>query len=87
MNEQENEDRVKAIIAEQLGKEPDAIRADHRLREDPDADSLDETEIAMTIEEAIELEIDDTEVAEIKTAGQAIALAKSKVVAKIESCA
>jgi len=65
-------EKVKAIIVEQLGVDPDKITMDARFREDLEADSLDLVELIMAFEDEFGGEISDEEAQEIKTVGQAV---------------
>ncbi|MFH5881028.1 MAG: acyl carrier protein [Candidatus Izemoplasmataceae bacterium] len=60
-------DRIKAIIADELGIEEDIIELESDLTDDLGADSLDAVELIMAIEEEFDVEIDDTAAQEIKT--------------------
>merc|ERR1719231_36943 len=57
----EVEDKVKGIIAEQLGVELDSVVPGASFTEDLGADSLDAVELIMAIEEAFDIEIPDEE--------------------------
>ncbi len=59
-------DKVKEIIAEELGVEEDKILLESDLSEDLGADSLDAIELIMAIEESFEIEIPDNEATKIK---------------------
>lgn len=59
-------DRVKEIIAEELGIEEEEIKIDSDLSEDLGADSLDAIELIMAIEEEFDVEIADSEATKIK---------------------
>jgi acyl carrier protein len=65
-------EKVKAIIVEQLGVDPDKITMEARFREDLEADSLDLVELIMAFEDEFGGEISDDEAQEIKTVGQAV---------------
>ncbi len=52
------EERVKRILAEQVGLDIDQVRSDHGA-EDLQIDSLDEVEIVMALEDEFDLEISD----------------------------
>ena len=56
------EDRVKAIIAEQLLMDEEEVTPGANLCDDLGADSLDCVELVMQIEEAFDLEIPDVDV-------------------------
>ncbi len=65
-------ERVRAIIVEQLGVEPDEVTIDAHFRDDLDADSLDLVELIMEFEEAFGGEISDEQAQEINTVGDAV---------------
>ena len=60
-------DKIKAIVAEQLGVDEDKVTADASLVDDLGADSLDTVELIMAFEEEFEVEIPDEEAQKIKT--------------------
>ena len=60
-------DKIRVIIAEELGIEEDTIELDSHLADDLGADSLDAVELIMAIEEEFEVEIDDSDAQAIKT--------------------
>lgn len=64
-------ERVKGIIVDLLGVEPDQVTPDARFREDLEADSLDLVELIMAFEEEFDGEISDDEAQQITTVGQA----------------
>ena len=66
------EQKVKSIIAEQLGVGEDEIKPESSFIEDLGADSLDIVELVMAMEEEFEVEIPDEEAENIKTVGDAI---------------
>lgn len=72
MVNQELYERIKNIIIEQLGAEPEKITMDARFREDLEADSLDLVELIMEFEDVFGGEISDEEAQGIKTVGQAV---------------
>ena len=61
-------DKLKEILAEQLGVDEDSITAQTTI-DDLGADSLDLVEAVMNIEEAFGVNIDDDEIENLKTAG------------------
>jgi acyl carrier protein len=65
-------ERVKAIIVEQLGVEPEKVTPEARFREDLEADSLDLVELIMAFEEEFGGEISDEEAQSIATVGDAV---------------
>jgi len=65
------EERVKKIVAEQLGVKED-IAIDASFVDDLGADSLDTVELVMALEEEFDCEIPDDEAEKITTVQQAI---------------
>jgi acyl carrier protein len=65
--------KVKGIIVEQLGVDPDKVTPEANFREDLDADSLDLVELIMAFEEAFGGEISDEQAQSITTVGEAVA--------------
>jgi acyl carrier protein len=66
------EQKVKSIIAEQLGVGEDEIKPNSSFIEDLGADSLDIVELVMAMEEEFEVEIPDEEAENIKTVSDAV---------------
>ena len=66
------DERVKKIIAEQLGVEEDEVTPEASFVEDLGADSLDTVELVMALEEEFEIEIPDEDAEKITTVQQAI---------------
>ena len=66
------EERVKKIVAEQLGVKLGEIQNSASFVEDLGADSLDTVELVMALEEEFETEIPDEEAEKITTVQQAI---------------
>ena len=73
------EARVKKIVAEQLGVAEADIKTESSFVEDLGADSLDNVELVMALEEEFECEIPDEEAEKITTVQQAIDYIKSHV--------
>lgn len=67
------DDKVKAIIVEQLGVEEEEVLAEASFVDNLGADSLDIVELVMALEEEFELEIPDEDAEKIRTVGEAIA--------------
>jgi len=79
MSEQNVEEKVKAIIAERLRADMDKIKPDANFINDLGADSLDQVELVMALEDEFGLEIADDEAQKLDTVGKAIDYVKSKV--------
>ena len=72
MVNQEMYERIKDIIVEQLGVDPDKVTMEARFREDLEADSLDLVELIMEFEDVFGGEISDEEAQRIKSVGEAV---------------
>ena len=70
------EERVKAIIVEQLGVEENDVIPAAKFIEDLGADSLDTVELVMAFEEEFDIEIPDEDAEKITTVGDAISYIK-----------
>lgn len=66
------EERVKKIVAEQLGVKLEDVTSEASFVDDLGADSLDTVELVMALEEEFELEIPDEEAEKISTVQNAI---------------
>jgi acyl carrier protein len=66
------EQRVKEIIVEQLGVNPDQVTPQASLIEDLGADSLDAVELVMVFEEEFGTEIPDEDAEKLQTVGDII---------------
>lgn len=66
------EERVKKIVAEQLGVKEEEITPEASFVDDLGADSLDTVELVMALEEEFEIEIPDEEAEKIETIQDAI---------------
>ena len=72
------EERVKKIIAEQLGVEEDEVTPEASFVEDLGADSLDTVDLVMALEEEFSIEIPDEDAEKILTVGKALEYIKEK---------
>lgn len=65
-------EKLKDIIADELGVEEDMIKKDSSLADDLGADSLDAIELIMAVEEVFDIQIEDSEASSIKTVSDII---------------
>jgi acyl carrier protein len=75
------ESRVKEIIINELGVEPEKVTAQASFVEDLGADSLDTVELVMAFEEEFGIEIPDEDAEQLQTVGDAIKYLQEKGVA------
>ena len=73
------EERVKKIIAEQLGVEEEDITPEASFVDDLGADSLDTVELVMAFEEEFGIEIPDDDAEKILNVQNAVDYIKEKV--------
>jgi acyl carrier protein len=66
------EEKVKAIIAEQLGVKTEEVTIEASFVDDLGADSLDTVELVMAFEEEFSIEIPDEDAEKITSVGEAI---------------
>ncbi|HZI94009.1 MAG TPA: acyl carrier protein [Patescibacteria group bacterium] len=66
------EEKVKGIIVEQLGVDEDEVTPTASFVDDLGADSLDQVELVMALEEEFKLEISDEDAEKIKTVQDAV---------------
>ncbi|HMM70339.1 acyl carrier protein [Gudongella oleilytica] len=64
-------ERIIKLIAEQFNVEEDTISLETSFKDDLNADSLDLVELIMALEDEFGLEVEDEEVENIKTVGDA----------------
>jgi acyl carrier protein len=65
-------ERVKQIVAEQLGVDDDQVTNEAAFMEDLGADSLDTVELVMALEEEFDIEISDEDAEKIQTVQDAV---------------
>lgn len=73
------EERVKKIVAEQLGVKEDEITPEASFVDDLGADSLDTVELVMALEEEFETEIPDEDAEKIETIQDAVNYIKANL--------
>lgn len=76
------EEKIKSIIAEQLGVKVEEVTPQASFIDDLGADSLDTVELIMALEEEFSVEIPDEEAEKLTTVGDAIRYIEAKTAAK-----
>lgn len=71
-------EQIRKILAEQFSLNEADINEDTSFTEDIGADSLDLVELVMALEQEFDVEIDDDEIENIKTVGDAVRYIKDK---------
>jgi acyl carrier protein len=77
-------EKIKSIIAEQLGVKSEEIKPESSFVDDLGADSLDTVELVMALEEEFGIEIPDEDAEKMATVGEAIKYIEDKVKGKVE---
>ena len=72
-------DKVKSLFVDEVGIDSEKITMDAKLEEDLEIDSLGIVEVVMAFEDEFEIEIDDEELTDVGTVGQAVNLLHSKL--------
>ena len=65
-------EKVQKIVCDQFGVEASLVTMESTIVEDLQADSLDIVDLAMTIEDAFDIEVPDEELENIKTVGDIV---------------
>ena len=71
-------EKVKEIVVKQLAVAEDQVTEEARFIEDLNADSLDQVELIMALEEEFNAEIPDEEAEKLKTVGDASKFIEAK---------
>ena len=71
------EEKVKKIVAEKLSIEPGEVVPEASFVDDLGADSLDQVELIMAMEEAFDIEISDEEAEKLQTVQDAVNYVKA----------
>ena len=71
-------DKIKSIVADQLGVDESQVTEDASFVDDLGADSLDTVELIMAFEEEFDVEIPDEDAQKIKTVKDVIEYIESK---------
>jgi acyl carrier protein len=72
-------EKFRECAVEVLQVPAEKVTMDARFAEDLDADSLDLVELVMALEEAFDVTVEESELEDIETAGQAFELISSKL--------
>ncbi len=72
MSENSIEEKVRDIIVEQLGVNPEQVTPEAKFIEDLGADSLDTVELVMAFEEEFSIEVPDEEAEKLQSVGDVI---------------
>ena len=72
-------EKVKNLFIEELGIEEEKLSMEAKLEEDLEIDSLGIVEVVMAFEDEFNIEIDDEELSNIGTVGEAVNLLHSKL--------
>lgn len=65
-------EKLKEFIVEQIKIDPDEITLDSRLSKDLEADSLDQVEVLMALEDEFDIEIPDEDAEKFVTVGDIV---------------
>ena len=74
--------KVKSIIAEQLGVKPEEVTDSASFVDDLGADSLDTVELVMALEEEFGIEIPDEDAEKMSSVGEAVRYVEEKAAKK-----
>ncbi len=72
-------DKVKGLFVEDLGIDESKVTMEAKLEEDLEIDSLGIVEVVMAFEDEFDIEIDDEELADVSTVGEAVKILHSKI--------
>nr|WP_284697411.1 MULTISPECIES: acyl carrier protein [Thermoanaerobacterium] len=70
-------EKIRDIIVEQLGVDPEEVTMESSFIDDLGADSLDIVELIMALEEEFDVEIPDEDAEKIKTVGDVVEYLKN----------
>ena len=73
------EEKIKEIIAKQFKVDVKDLKDETTFKEDLKADSIAIVELIMNLEDELNVSLDDDKVTNVKTVGEAIALAKEAI--------
>ncbi len=72
-------ERITSIVVDLLGVKPEQVKPEARFREDLEADSLDQVELIMALEEEFGGEISDEDAQKVTTVGEAVAYVEERM--------
>ena len=72
-------DKIKAIIAEQLGVDESEVKPETHLMKDLEADSMDAVEIIMAIEDEFDIEVPDEDAEKFQTVNDIISYVEARI--------
>ena len=72
-------DKVKGLFVEDLGIDESKVTMEAKLEEDLEIDSLGIVDVVMGFEVEFDIDIDDEELADVSTVGEAVKLLHSKI--------
>ena len=75
----ETKERLIKLMSEQLDLEESKITEDANLRHDLNADSLDMSELAMSVEDEFNIQVEDSDMENLETVRDIIELLEDKV--------
>ena len=76
--------KIKKIVVDNLGVSEDQVTDDAQFSQDLGADSLDQVELVMSLEEEFGAEIRDEDADSLNTVGDAIAYIEKRIADKAE---
>ena len=84
MTKDEIRAKIKKIVVDNLGVSEDQVTDDAQFSQDLGADSLDQVELVMSLEEEFGAEIRDEDADSLNTVGDAIAYIEKRIADKAE---
>lgn len=84
MTQDEIRAKIKKIVVENLGVAEDQVTDDAQFSQDLGADSLDQVELVMSLEEEFGAEIRDEDADSLNTVGDAISYIEKRIADKAE---
>ena len=79
MTEEELQKKVNDVVVEKLGVDESQCKPEAAFVEDLGADSLDQVELVMALEDEFDLEIPDEDAQKLQTVGSVLEYVQSKI--------